>query len=219
MSGSAFLDTTVCLGFCFTVDIHHKKCQKYIQNNNFSFYISDIIEEEYKKKKSALNTRYSTAITRHIGDLRRSNLSGELGPMDLSKVKNQILHRNNDAFDFLCRYYDDEVGPFIQMDRLLKELSDLSRDIDKLAQSRKAQLDSLAQQWTMREEHSDIKEKLKEIHEPDRTICLESHDLALHEGDPYTELATANSTDLIDNGRKDLIIDNTEINDVRDLSP
>lgn len=200
------------------MDTHYSNASNYISATDHDLFISKTIQREYQNKKQKLNTRYSKAVTNHIGDLKKSSYTGSLGPMDLSEIKKNVLYHNNKAHDFLIRYYNDKIGDFIQMDRLIKKLRDLSRDIDQLAKKRKDKLDVLVTEWTPKKNHPSVEKCLSEIHQPDRDICIEAHDLAAHRGN-FTEIATANSEDFIKDGRKALIIDNTAIDDIEDLSP
>lgn len=70
--------------------------------------------------------------------------------------------------------------------------------------------------WSPKDKHSDVREKL-DLHEPDLTICLDGHDLAVHLADP-TELATANPTDFVYDGQREEILEYTAYDDVIDLS-
>lgn len=218
MSDCAFLDTNICLGYCFTVDLNYRKSNNYVSNTPYELYISDNVENEYQNKKSTLNTRYSKAVNRHVGDLERSSYSGQLGPVDINGIKKNVLHKSNDAYNFLANYYQNNIGNFIQMSDLIDDFRKLSRDIDTLAKNRKNALDKSVDKWQQQKSYPAVDKALSKIHKADREICIESHDLAIHKGG-YTEFVTANSSDFVDNGRETLVLNNTELDDIEDLSP
>ena len=77
------------------MDKHHTNCEKYLNDNSHSFFISDTVEQEYQSKKSALSRRFSSGIQKHIASLKRSGLSGNLGPMDQNQIESNIIPRSD----------------------------------------------------------------------------------------------------------------------------
>lgn len=215
MSTAGFLDTGVLIGFCLTVDKHHGPCEAYVSEEADLLFTSETAQNEYETAKQKASKRYSDAVRQHISDVKKSDLEGELGPMDLNRIKTQILDRRNELHAALAEFYDT-LPQFLQYDELLERLESLERDIDTLALKRKRELDSILDVWEPKEEHPDVRAEL-EVHEPDLTICLEGHDLAVHLSDE-TELATANPTDFVSDGQRERILDVTAYTDVVDLS-
>lgn len=215
MATAGFLDTGVYVGYCFTVDRHHKPCSAYIDDQQDLLFTSETVLQEYSRAKRKSNTRYADAVRKHISDVKRSDLSGTLGPMDLNRLKTDVLDRRNPLHDVLLEIYEN--GPqFIDYDEMLERLTNLQRDIERLAIHRKAELDSMVDTWEQKAEYPDVTHEL-DLHEPDLTICVEGHDLATHlEAD--TELATTNSRDFVDDGQRSHILAHTAYRDVVDCS-
>ena len=215
MTTAAFLDTGVFVGFCLTVDTHHEPCKSYISDEAEVLFTSETVQDEYPNAKRKASLRYSDAIRAHISDVKKSDLEDELGPMDLNRLKSRILDRRNELHAVLSEWYED-LPQFIQYEELLERLENLERDIDTLALQRKQELDSMVDIWDTKEEHGDVRDEL-DLHEPDLTICIDGHDLAVHLADE-TELATANPTDFVYDGQREHILSHTAYSDVVDLS-
>lgn len=215
MARAGFLDTGVLIGYCLTVDLHHGPCKSYVTGRADLLFTSECVQDEYRSARRGATTRYSDAVRKHLSDVKRSDLDGELGPMDINRLKTGILNRRNDLHSVLVEFYD-QVGPFIRYGALIERLEALERDIDTLAIQRKQELDSVLDIWEAKDEHPDVRDVL-DLHEPDLTICVDGHDLALHLADD-TELATANPTDFVYEGQRKRILENTAYHDVVDLS-
>lgn len=215
MTTATFLDTGVYIGYCLTVDKHHKPCQSYLSEEADLLFSSETVLDEYPPAKQKASTRYSDAVRKHISDVKQSDLDGQLDPMDINRLKTQILDRRNELYNVLSEFYDD-LPQFIHYNVVLEKLEGLERDIDTLAQRRKSNLDSKVDIWDPKEKHSDVRSELN-LHEPDLTICIDGHDLALHLSDD-TELATANPTDFVQDGQDEHILEATAYSDVVDLS-
>jgi predicted nucleic acid-binding protein len=84
MMETAFLDTGVVLAYCFTNDIHHYKCRNYIEDDTLAVFISEDIEDAYRRKEPHLTERYSDAVLVHVSDLQRSEYEGQLDPLDIA---------------------------------------------------------------------------------------------------------------------------------------
>lgn len=215
MTTAGFLDTGVYIGYCLTVDHHHEPCNGYITQDADLLFTSETVLNEYPSAKRKASTRYSDAVRKHISDVKRSDLEGELGPMDLNRLRNEVLDRRNELHRVLAEFYDDQPQ-FIQYGALVEKLEALGRDIDTLALQRKRELDEEVDVWDPKDDHPDVREELN-LHEPDLTICVDGHDLALHLADE-TELATANPTDFVYDGQREHILELTAYSDVVDLS-
>lgn len=215
MTTAGFLDTGVYIGYCLTVDKHHKPCKSYITKEADLLFTSETVLDEYPSAKRKASTRYSDAVREHLSDVKRSDIEGQLDPMDLNRLKTQILDHRNNLHGVLTEFYDD-IAQFVRYDELIEKLEGLERDIDTLAHRRKSELDADVDIWDPQEEHQKVRNKLN-LHEPDLTICIDGHDLALHLGDD-TELATANPTDFVYNGQRKHILEVTAYSEVVDLS-
>jgi hypothetical protein len=214
---NSFIETGVLVGYCVLLDPHHTKCKKYVDGDGRELYTSEGVQEEYETTRETVSSRLSSAVLDHVRDLKSDVSQGYLGPMDVDNVKKNVLHRGNDAYQFLYRYYDDVVNNGVQKQELESNLREIARDIDRLVASREDELEEMIEEWEQQDEHPSVEEALEMIHEPDRTWAVEAHDLAVHNGGT-TEFATTNPTDFIYNGRKDTVLENTDLNDVVDLS-
>lgn len=217
MKSNSFLETGVLIGYCVLLDPHHAKCNSYIDNDSRELYTSEGVAEEYEVTKETVSTRLSSAVLDHVRDLKSDVSQGYLDPLDVNNVKKNVLHRGNNAFQFLYRYYDDVVNNGVQKQKLEENLRDIARDIDRLVAFREDELEAMVRKWVIEDDHPTVEEALSMIHEPDRTWAVDAHDLALHNGGE-TEFATTNPTDFIYDGRKDTILENTALDDVVDLS-
>lgn len=215
MTTAGFLDTGVFIGYCLTVDHHHEPCREYVTRDADLLFTSETVLDEYPSAKRKASRRYSDAVRKHISDVKRSDLEGELDPMDLNRLRNRILDRRNELHPVLTEFYDD-LPQFIHYDALVDKLESLEHDIDTLAIQRKHELDAEVDVWDLKDDHRDVRREL-DLHEPDLTICVEGHDLAFHLADE-TELATANPTDFVYDGQREHILELTAYSDVVDLS-
>lgn len=214
---NSFIETGVLVGYCILLDPHHAKCKSYIDGDEREMYTSEGVKEEYKTTKETVSSRLSSAVLDHIRDLKSQASQGYLGPMDVDNVKKNVLHRRNDAYQFLYRYYDDVVNNGVQKQELEANLRNIARDIDRLIASREKELKKMVREWEMQDDHPSVEEALSMIHEPDRTWAVEAHDLAT-QNDGKTEFATTNPADFISDGRRETVLDNTALDDVVDLS-
>ena len=216
MGRASFLDTGVVIGYCFTVDSHHQPCRKYLRNSGIDFFTSPTVEDEYENAKDRVNRRYANAILEHVAELEKSNIEGELGPIKIDRVKKKILSRNNEAYTSLYHYYENVLPQFANAKEVKTQLREMARDIEHMAITRKQEIDILVRLWRCDEDYPNIRKAFSAIHEPDRTICIEAHDLASNLDDD-TELATVNPNDFVRNGRRDLIVNNSAIAEVLSL--
>lgn len=214
MTRAGFLDTGVVVGYCVTVDRHHGPCSEYIENHSLLF-TSDTVEEEYRSTKPDVCTRYADAVRMHLSDVKRSDLDGQLDPVDLDRLKTEILDRRNRLHGVLYDFYEG-LDQFVHYDAVIAELEALARDIEAMAAQRKANLDEQVDTWDRKDEHRNVRKEL-DLHEPDLTICVDGHDLAVHLSDE-TELATANPRDFVREGMREQILDLTAYVDVVDLT-
>lgn len=218
MEEHAFLDTGVVLGFCFTVDTHHLKCKDYLQENGKQCYVTADVEEAYKRKKPYLTERYSKAILDHADHIKNSSaFEGQLDSLDIRDIREDLLSPRNDSYQFLYWFYKRKAPNYIQVTELCNQLREIARDIEGNALRRKETLDKLLERWCREEEYNLVADALSAIHEEDRDICLDAHDLAC-EQTGTVELATTDPKDFVKNGHKQLILEHTEIDDVISLA-
>lgn len=216
MAQLAFLDTGVVLAYCFKDDKHHMKCRSYVVDHDHEKYISDHVEQEYIRKEPTLAERHADGIFDHISRLRKSDYEGQLDSMDLSQIRQNLIRGGNPSARTLHEFYSD--GPqFILVDDLIDRLRDLARDIEQNALENRKELMAETETWTREVSYPDIDGKLSVIHEEDRRICLDAHDLAVSKRED-AELATTNPKDLVRDGHRELILDATDLQDVISLA-
>jgi len=218
MPEQSFLDTGVVLAFAFTTDKHHKNCREYLESDDCGeFYISPRVRSEYHNKEPELADRYSDAVFKHVSDLKRSDHDGQLDPMDIKDIRENILHRKNPAYVFLYWFYRREVSKYLPMQELQERLRGIARGIDVNATKRREELETILQVWEREKEFRDVGEALANIHEQDRLICIDAHSLALNR-DGDTELATTNPNDFVRKGHRELILKHTALSEVESLA-
>jgi hypothetical protein len=217
MSEASFLDTGVVLGFCFRDDSHHHRCRQYLEGNDFALYISDHVESEYLNREPSLAEEIADGVFAHINRVQGSKFEGQLDSMDTSRLRQDFISGRNAAGTTLHAFYKNEVPNFIQVGELIDRLRDLARDIEQNAIENRRYLEEQAEIWERDEEYADIDQALSQIPWDDRRICLDAHDVA-EESDHTTELATVNPTDLVDDGYRELILENTTLEDVVSLA-
>lgn len=217
MSEASFLDTGVVLGFCFRDDIHHHRCRQYLDGHDFELFISDHVESEYLNREPSLAQEIADGVLAHIKQLRGSEFEGQLDSMDTSKIRQNLIRSDNAAGKTLHAFYRNEIPKFIQLSDMIDRLRDLARDIEQNAIENRSELMQQVEVWERDEEYSDIDNDLTEIPYDDRRICLDAHDVATAT-DYLTELATTNPTDLVDNGYRELILEETSLQDVVSLA-
>lgn len=216
MNRAGFLDSGVVLGYCFTVDHHHNKSESYLTTSGIDFFISPTVEDEFYSTKSKLNKRYSDAILDHADNLKKSDFEGQLDPLDVREIKRDMLSRGNPSYSTLYNYWENVAPQFVPIAEADRQLRNLARDIEQMAYRRKNELDSIVRLWSTDEDYSSVRTNLSDIHEPDLTICMECHDLALNiAGD--TEFATVNPKDFVRNGMEKRIMNNTAISKIVSL--
>ena len=213
MSDASFLDTGVVLGFCFRDDTHHYRCRQYLDDHDFALFVSENVVSEYLNREPSLAEEIANGIFDHIGRLHDSGFEGQLDSMDTSNIRQNLIADDNKAGSTLHGFYSDEVPNFIQFDALTGRLRDLARDIEQMAVENRHSLIEEVTVWERENEYADIEDALSEIPWDDRRICLDAHDVA-ELTDYVTELATTNPTDLVDDGYRALILEQTSLEDV-----
>lgn len=216
---SLFLDKGVVLGFCYPVEIHHIPCREYLEDEKVTPYLTEEVANIFAIKRSELTDRYSNAVLEHTSEIRKRDGTTEFGPQDQQEIRRSIPD-SNPARDFLVRWYDSELPQFISQRELAGRLRNLARDIDQIAVNRKKELDDMVNVWERTSEYPEVESALSEIKEDkeeDLWICIDAHDLAVRT-DGVTELGTTDLDDLVRDGRKQLILEATAIDDVVPLA-
>lgn len=217
MSEASFLDTGIVLGFCFRDDTHHHRCRQYLDGHDFELFISDHVESEYLNREPGLAQEIADGVFAHIKQLRGSEFEGQLDSMDTSKIRQNLIRDYNTARKTLHAFYRNELPKFIQLSDVIDRLRDLARDIEQNAIENRSELMQQVEVWERDEEYADIDNNLTDIPHDDRRICLDAHDVATVT-DHLTELATTNPTDLVDDGYRELILEETSLEDVVSLA-
>jgi len=137
--------------------------------------------------------------------------------MDTSQIRQHLISGHNEAGATLHAFYSDEVPNFIQFGELTERLRDLARDIEQIAIENRQSFMEQVEVWERESGYSDIDDELSKIPWDDRRICLDAHDV-VEITDYVTELATTNPTDLVDNGYRTLILEQTSLEDVVSLA-
>jgi predicted nucleic acid-binding protein len=206
---TTFLDTGVILGYTYTTDKHHDNCANYIEEVDYLLYVSDTVWNEYFGRSPTLAEQHSNAIFNHISELEDSDFEGQLDPLDIKTIRERVLDPDNNAYNYLYWFYQSEVSKYIPMDQLKKQLRELARGIETNAIKRRKTLEAeIEETWERDEKYEDLDDDLSSIPKDDREICIDAHDLAVEEG-LVIELATTNPNDLVKNGHRSKILDNT----------
>lgn len=213
MPEASFLDTGVVLGFCFRDDSHHHRCREYLNSRDFELFVSDSVVSEYLNREPSLAEEIADGVFSHIARLQDSEFEGQLDSMDTSQIRQNLISRYNEAGTTLHSFYSDQIPNFIQINELIDRLRNLARDIEQVANENHQSLMEQVEVWTRKSDYSDIDDGLSEIPSDDRRICLDAHDVA-ESTDYVTELATTNPIDLVDNGFRTQILEQTSIEDV-----
>lgn len=217
MSDASFLDTGVVLGFCFRDDSHHHRCRQYLDDHDFTSFVSDHVVSEHLNREPDLAEEIADAIFDHIDRLRDSEFEGQLDSMDTSRIRQDLIAGSNEAGTTLYVFYRDNLPNFIQFGDLTKRLRDLARDIEQNAIENREELMQQVEIWNRDEEYSEINHELSRIPWDDRRICLDAHDVA--EVTNFSmELATTNPTDMVDDGYRELILEETSLENVVSLA-
>jgi hypothetical protein len=213
MPDASFLDTGVVLGFCFRDDSHHHRCRQYLNDHDFELFVSDHVVSEFLNREPSLAQEIADGIFDHIDRLRDSEFEGQLDSMDTSRIRQDLISGRNAAGTTLHGFYRNDLPNFIHFGELTERLRNLARDIEQNAIENREDLMEQAEVWERNEEYAGIDEDLSAIPSDDRRICLDAHDVAEVTG-YLTELATTNPTDLVDGGYRELILEQTSLEDV-----
>lgn len=215
---SAFLDNGVVISYCFTIHEHHPECDNFVERDDIKAYITQDVDDIFDWKTTDVAKELSTDILEHQADIKRGSFPDELGPTDLRDCR-KMIHSKNDARRFLLNWYDDEVGQFIGKYELTERLRNLAEDIESRALTRKEQLDQHVEVWNREDEYTGIQDSLSEVREEkeeDMWICIDAHDLADNKSGE-TILATTDPGDFIRDGRKELILGATALDDIKPI--
>lgn len=218
MCWAAFLDTGVVIGYCFLLDDHHRNCREYLEENaEADLFVSETVETEYERAKQKVSRRLANGVRKHVRAIQRTDYEDELGPMELDRLQNRVLDRDNDAYQFLYDFYDDGIGNFIRKSELCERLRGMSREIESFPLDRKRTLDSNVSVWECDDTYDGVEASLGMIPGNDRKICIEAHDLGCCTNS-HTVFATVNPRDFVDDGVEETILEVTEIDEIENLA-
>lgn len=217
MVDNAFLDKGLVLGYCFPVDIHHRKCKDYLQNEEREFYITKHIESIYAAKRREMIKEHRNAVLKHVRYIDR-NYDSEIGPMDLQDIRRRLNRGSSEAKNYLIAYY--EGRQFANPRDVVADLREFVRGMQSHVTDRKDDFDELVEMWSREEDYPGLEDSLRDIREDkeeDFWVCVDAHDLGERtEGE--TELATTDIDDLASEDRIELITENTSIDSVKALA-
>lgn len=213
MPDNAFLDKGIVLGFCFPVDLHHRKCKQYLGNGATEFRLTEHVESIYRVKRRQMIKEHRSAVLKHVRYVDR-NFDSEMGPMDLRDVRRRLDSKFSDARNYLREYYDGKQ--FANPRDVVEELREFARGMESHVSNRKDEFDELVEFWAREDDYpklGDALENIREDKEEDYWVCVDAHDLGERTpGD--TELATTDVDDLANEDRRELIIENTAVDSV-----
>lgn len=216
MADNAFFDTNMVLGYCILLDQHHKKCKNFlIDNPDLNFYVSESVEEEYRRKKNTVSSRLENGVLDHVRNIQKGASSGFLDSIALDSLQRSQIDSGNPANQFLYDYYSIIKSNGINKSDLTENLRKLARSIHSIAELRRQELNKGLLGWVRWDDYPDIKSKLDKIHEPDKTHCIDAHDIAIIDGGG-TILVTSDVKDIV--GNSSLILAETEIDEIVDVS-
>lgn len=214
MGDSAFLDKGIILGYCFYTDVHHAKCRDYIESTDAELYATKQVEDIFYKAKDNIIKNHRRAIT-HFSRWLKREFSGTLTSEDIAEIQRHIDRENNPAWRYLLDYFEDkseeEVYP------VSKNLRQIARDIEQLAEERNEQLQPKILGWIRFERHPELKDDLCSLFEKDEEdywIAVDAHDVGCNV-DGTTELVTNNPSDFDDNVVRNEILTYTAIDEIR----
>lgn len=216
MTEAGFLDKSILLGFCFRTDPHHARCREYLEEGK-DYYITEEIDDAFERNRERMTQEHADAIRLHIKDIRDSPHGGLLGSNDLQDIRENVLFEGNEVSEFLDRWYGESVESGITTSELEDRLRYLARDIERRAYQRKAEFDEIVVLWEREDGYPEVKSALSEMSAEDMFVCVDAHDVAVHI-DEATELATADESDFIEDGREELILEHTALDAIVGLS-
>jgi len=213
MTDNAFLDKGLVLGFCFPVDLHHRKCRTYLGDESKEFYLTDHVDAIYEAKRREKIKEHRNAILKHVRYVDR-NYDSEMGPMDLRDVRRRLDGRANDACHYLRDYYEGKQ--FANPRDVVADLREVARGMQSHVSERKDEFDDLVESWTREVDYPDLKGalgRIREDKEEDYWVCVDAHDLGERTAGE-TELATTDIDDLANEERRELIVGKTSVDSV-----
>lgn len=216
MGGSSFLDKGILLGYCFSIDAHHRECRNYLLMEELTSYYTQGVRDAFDENKERMIRDHRKEIFHHARFLEKSGFVGKLDGTELEKIRTDIISRSEypNSWRYLADYYKKLEPTSVR--QILKELREIAREIESNAHERLTEIEGVASLWKRSEDYPSVQTALGDIRqskEEDLWICIDAHDLA-ERVDGHTELATTDFKDLIDRGRRELIIDNTSLDDV-----
>lgn len=216
MSTSSFLDKGILLGYCFSINAHHRECRDYLFRADVSPYYTEDVREAFEENKDRMVRDHRTELLHHARVLEQSSYGGALTETELDEIRSEVVTRSDypNAWRYLGDYYEALSSPSVK--RILDEIREIAREIESTAHTRFSEMEGMVTLWSRAEAYPTVQTALDEIRsskEEDLWICIDAHDLA-ERVDRHTELATTDFNDLIDGGRRELILEHTSLDDV-----
>jgi hypothetical protein len=213
MADSTFLDKGIILGYCFYTDVHHVKCRDYIESTDAELYATKQVEDIFQKAKDHIIKKHRRAITDFIRWVKQE-YSGTLTSEDIAEIQNHIDREGNPAWRYLLDYVEDKSGEEVYP--VNKNLRQIARDIEQLAEERNEELQPKIFGWIRFAGYPELKDDLRSLFERDEEdywIVIDAHDLGLNM-DGTTELATNNPSDFDDEVVREEILTHTAIDEI-----
>jgi len=206
------------IGYCFLLDDHHRNCREYLEENEEAdLFVSETVEEEYEHAKRKVSRRLANGVRKHVQAVKRTDYEDELGPVELDRLQNHVLNRDNEAYQFLYDFYEDGLGNFVLKSELCGRLRGMSHEIESFPLDRKRELESKVSVWECKTTYDGVEASLGMIPVDDREICIEAHDLGRRR-DSYTVFATVNPRDFVEDGVEETVLEVTEIDEIENLA-
>lgn len=213
MADSAFLDKGIILGYCFYTDAHYVKCKDYIESTDAELYATKQVEDIFQKKKDYIIKKHRRAITEFIRWMKQE-YSGTLTSEDITEIQDNIDRGKNPVWRYLLDYLEDKSGKDVYP--VTKNLRQIARDIEQLAEERNEELQPKVLGWIRLASYPELKDDLSSLFQKDEEdywIAVDAHDLGCNV-DGTTELATNNPSDFDDDTVREEILTHTAIDEI-----
>lgn len=213
MADNAFLDKGVLLGYCFYTDTHHIRCREYIEATDADLYATKQVQDIFDKAKDRIIQDHRRAITDFIRWVKQE-YSGTLSEPDITEIQEAIDRGENPAWRYLLDYFEGKSRK--ELYPVLKDLRQVTRDIEQLAEERNAAIQSKIFGWIRLTDYPELEDDLRALYERDEEdywIAVDAHDVGLII-DGTTELATNNPSDFDDDAVREAILEHTAIDEI-----
>ncbi len=213
MVDNAFLDKGIILGYCFYTDVHHVRCENYIGSTDAELYATKQVEDIFQKAKDNIIRKHRRAVLDFTRWMTRE-YDGTVTSEDVEEIQNHIDRDENPAWRYLLDYFEDRSGEEVYP--LTKNLRQIVRDLEQLAEERNEELQPKILGWIRLASYPELEDDLGTLFRKDKEdywIAVDAHDLGLNtEG--TTELATNNPSDFDDDAVREEILTHTAIDEI-----